>query len=76
MEESLIVALEVGEDLDHPVDHASTQSRSNSVFEKAVFSVVFHFELAHIIRDGHTILSVHIDVLPLDVVCLLSRKVQ
>ena len=74
-EKGLVIALEVSEHLDHPVNHASSQRRRDLVPHQTIGGQVLQLELAHVAHDALPVLVVHIDVLALDLVGLLTGEV-
>ena len=62
----MVVALEVSEDLDHPVNHAGAQSRRDLVPDEAILSEVLLLKRAGVFHNRVTVLSVYVDVLPLN----------
>lgn len=69
-EKCLIVTSEVGEHLNHPVDHSGSQSRSYFVAAQAVVNIVLVLvlELTQVLVNIIVQLVPDIDVLSLDVV--------
>ena len=62
-EEGLVVTLEVGEDLNHPVNHASAQGWSDFVYQQGVLGVELGLELTEVQVDAFSILTVNVYVL-------------
>ena len=75
-EECLVVALKVGQDLNHPIDHARTQSWSDFVFHQAVGSEGLDLEVAHILHDRIAILRRDVNVLPFDLSGCKPREMR
>ena len=49
-EEGLIITLEIGKHLNHPVYHSSTQGWRDFVPHKTVIGEEFHFELSCVVK--------------------------
>lgn len=75
-EERLVLALEVSQHLDHPVDHAGAQSWRDFVTPETVVGQILSLELAHVQVDLTAVLHIHVNVLPLNFVSLSPRQVH
>ena len=73
-EESLVVALKVREHLDHPVNHACPQRRSDLVLDQAILSETLQLKLSRVCHNLVTILVIHINILPLNFVGSLTAE--
>ena len=75
-EEGLILALEICEHLDHPVDHSRPQSRRNFVFHQAIIRKVRLLELPCVSFNFFAVLYLYVDVLALNLVCFRAAQVK
>ena len=73
-EESLVIAFKVSQHLDHPVYHACPQRWCYLVLNQAILSKTLKLKLARVGHNLVTILSVHINILPLDFICRFSTQ--
>ena len=64
-EEGLIVALEVSEDFNHPVNHSSSQNWGNFVLDETVSGQQLLFKFTNVQVDRFAIFYIDIDVLSL-----------
>ena len=73
-EESLVIAFKVSQHLDHPVNHASPQRRCYLVLNQAILSKTLKLKVARVCHNLVTVLRIHINILPLDLICRLSTQ--
>lgn len=75
-EERLVLTLEIGQHLDHPVDHAGSEYRGNLVILEAIIRSVSLLELARVSLNLLAILDLNVDVLTLDLCRISSTQVE
>jgi len=75
-EECLIIAFEVGQDLDHPVDHSCSKACINVMVRKSIGSIKFCLKFSQVFVNIRTQLVSHIDVLSLNIGCGFSWKLS
>ena len=73
-EESLVIAFKVGQHLNHPVNHASSQRRGYLVLNQAILSKTLKLKLPRVGHNLVSVLSVHINILPLNFIGRLSTQ--
>ena len=75
-EEGLVLALEVGQHLDHPVDHASSQRGRDLVPGETVRGLTSELHLPLILVNLRKVFLFAVDVLPFEIICLLAAQVR
>ena len=66
-EECLIITFEIGQDLDHPIDHSSSKTCVDLMVSKGIGGIEFTLKFSQVFVDIRTKLISHIDVLSLDI---------
>lgn len=68
-EESLIIALKVCKNFNHPVDHSRAQSWSYFVSNQTILSQMLEFEFSHVFCYRVAVLNVYVNVLTFNLCC-------